>query len=149
MSTIFRKNNPRRPVDWRWQLAGLALNNNNGRIRRSVSDAYIQKAIRFRRQIGRCCNDDDYMRVLDSAPDVYEAWNLFDDGDDRETKWDLEARLLTEQAYEAIGDMLGLTAATVEYYEAFFFNVRDRLHSPAYVSHIVLGKSIQAGKCPH
>jgi hypothetical protein len=144
MSTVFRKNNPRRPVDWRWQLADIALNN-DGYIRRSRSDKYIQKAIRFRRQANRCLDDNDYMRLLDIAPDLYEVWNLFDDGDDCEIRWEMEARLLTDQTYEQIGEAVNLTPESVELFEAIFFNVRDRVHNPSYITHMVFGKSIQAG----
>lgn len=144
MSTVFRKNNPRRPVDWRWQLADVALSQDI-RIRRSRSDASIQKAIKLRRQINRCQNDNDYMRVLDADPDLYEAWVLFDDGEDRETRWELEARLLTDQPYTEMAKVLALSVKSIEYYEALFFNVRDRLECPSYITQVVLGKSIHAG----
>jgi hypothetical protein len=144
MSTIFRKNNPRRPVDWRWQLADVIIAR-GGRVRRSKSDPQLQKAISFRRQLDRCQDDDDYMRVLDSAPELYEAWALFDDGEDRETRWELEARLLSQQPVADIAKAIALEPASVEHYEALFFNVRDRLESPSYISQVVLGKSIHSG----
>lgn len=144
MSIIFRKTNPRRPVDWRWQLAEYLLNS-GGRIRRSRLDSYIKQAISFRRQLNRCQNDDDYMRLLHAAPDLYEAWALFDDGEDKETRWELEARLLTPQTYQEIAKIVALEPEAVQAYEALFFNVRDRVESPSYITHIVLGKSIHAG----
>lgn len=144
MSVIFRKNNPKRPVDWRWQLAGELLARQS-RIRRSAADPMLQKAISFRRQLERCETDDDYLHLLTVEPHAYEAWALFDDNQDCGTKWELEARLLTQQTYAEIADTLALDTEAVRCYEGMFFNVSDRLRNPSYITQVVLSKSIHAG----
>jgi hypothetical protein len=53
-------------------------------------------------------------------------------------RWELEARLLTEQPFEQIATRLGTNAAAIVAYHDVFFNVRHRLHATDWVANHVI-----------
>jgi hypothetical protein len=143
-SLEFRRSNPKRPVNWRWQRAGILAE--GGRpVAKNIDDQHIARARRFRVQLNRATTDAHYMRILGADSDLYEAWYLSKDEDDSETKWEIEARLLARQSPDEIAGKVAVTAGTVEIYEACFFHVMDRLELPGYITHSVMGKSVQLG----
>jgi hypothetical protein len=144
MSTIFRKANPRRPVDWRWQLAGELIER-GGRISRSRRDDELKVCRHFRGQLARCQQEVDYLQVMYAEPDMWEAWSLYADSDEKEIRWELEARLLAREPVEDIATKLAISVETAQLFESCFFNVQDRLDSPSYITQIVIGRSIHAG----
>jgi len=142
--TTLRKDSSRRPPAWRWQRVGMLLEDGRRNIRRDRDQDQIAEIFRFRKLLERCQTDSDHMILAYSAADLYEAWSSWED-DDQLQKWELEARLLSGEPYEAIAQKLCLTRAAVTAYERYFFNVSDRLDAPGYITHQVLGESVQAG----
>lgn len=54
---VYHPDNPRRPVNWRWERAKLALQQGFSRKR---DDAWICKAARFKRDHANCRHDLDW-----------------------------------------------------------------------------------------
>lgn len=57
----------------------------------------------------------------------------------------MEAWILTGEDLDKIGEHLGIPTECVEWYEALFFNVRDRLHLVYYITEQVLEISLNRG----
>lgn len=139
MHADYRKNNPRRPVDWRWLLAGHLVETTSGHIPKRCLDESIYRAVEFRR-LGRSC---DFRRdpLLELAEVAYDAWYLYTDTVDKRIRWELEAYLLTELSAEAISEKLSISPEAIICYEAWFYNVRDRLQAEGYIiNHAIAGR---------
>jgi hypothetical protein len=130
-----RANSPRRPVDWRWQMAcrlaikGLSLR---------FQDWHLYWAVRFRWALLQW-NDELFghnsrakaAAALDAAYDFYHAGSNF-------ARWELEARLLANEPPESIAQRFDLSPEAVQWYEALFFNVRECLRATGYITHEVI-----------
>jgi hypothetical protein len=68
---------------------------------------------------------------LNAAYDFYHAGSC-------PARWELEARILADEPVESIGQRFGLSPDAVDWYEALFFNVRDRLQTTSYITHQVI-----------
>jgi len=143
-STVFRENNPQRPVDWRWQLAGELLGvAYNYRMR--GKDADVKLCRRFRKALDAVRHPGERLRLLTLYPDMYEAWSLYAASDDVQLRWELEARILAGESFESIATKLAMPLEAVRLYESCFFHVTDRLQSPSYITQVVFGRSIHSG----
>lgn len=141
---INRVDNLRRPPDWRFQRAGELVDTAGRAATRD--DAAVRNCYRFRRRLSRCQNDSDMLAALDSYPDMYEAYMIYDASDDpQEYRWELEARVLARESAEAIQRKMGISAAVIDAYITNFFDVVDRLDHQSIIVHTVMGKSVQAG----
>ena len=141
---INRADNPRRPSDWRWQRAGELVE--GARIARGRDDADVRQAYKFRRLLARCSSDEDRLVALDACPALYEAHALYNAEDDApEPRWELEARLLAREPFEAIERKMGLSNDTIVAFERYFFDVIDRLDAPSLIVHTVIGRAVQTG----
>lgn len=143
-SLEFRRSNPRRPVDWRWQRACHLLES-GGSLVKHRDDSEIKLAKEFRSAIQSATTENQHLAIMDKWPALYEAWNLYQSEEDHETRYELEARLLARQTGEEISLKLAVTPETTALYESVFFHVTDRLNVPGYVTHTVMGNAIQRG----
>lgn len=82
--------------------------------------------------------------VFEEFPDVYQAHQLHYSSD-VETRQILEACLLTPESFAAIGKRFGVTPKAIEYYEAIFFNVRDRLSNRNWIRMVIRGNCRRIG----
>lgn len=82
--------------------------------------------------------------VFEEFPDVYQAHQLHYSSD-VETRQILEACLLTQESFAEIGKRFGVTPKAIEYFEAIFFNVRDRLSNRNWIRMVILGNCRQFG----
>ena len=142
--TEFRQNNPFRPVDWRWQRAKQLLERNSGPDR-YLDDDLICDARGFCAAVGKRKGENRLAKLANDYPDMFEAWQLSEQGDNELAHFEVEARLLADEPSGSIAAKVGMRPGAVDYYESWFFNVRDRLQSPGYITHTVIGKSIQCG----
>lgn len=141
---INRADNPRRPVDWRWQRAGELAE--GARVARGRDDAGVLQARKFRRLLARCRSDEDRLIALDACPALYEAHALYAAEDDApEPRWELEARLLARESFDSISRKMGLSHEVIRTYEHCFFDVISRLDSPSLIVHTVIGRAVQTG----
>ena len=140
----YRKSNPRRPVDWRWQLAEY-LSTSGRDIPPTHLDDDLRVAFGFQQEIAECRDNDDRLKLLNRLPDFYEAWDMSQALDANHHRWEIEARLLARNSPQRISNCLGISERTVDIYESWFFNVRDRLEHSGYIAHQVLGQCVHRG----
>jgi hypothetical protein len=130
-----RANNPRRPVDWRWQMAcRLAAKGFTLRLR----DWHLYWAVRLRWALLQWGEDlfghssrDNAAAALNAAYEFYHAGSC-------PARWELEARILAGEPAESIGRRFELSPEAVDWYELLFFNVHDRLQTTGYIIHGVI-----------
>ena len=140
----FRKDNPSRPVDWRWQRAQQLIKRRQD-IDRFVDDEPVREARAFCAAIGRRPNEDQLIRLADNYPDLYQAWRFSEQTEHELSHFEIEARLLASEPSESIALKCATTPGAVDYYESWFFNVRDRLNCPGYITNVVIGPAIHHG----
>jgi len=84
-------------------------------------------------------NDEDAVDKLEhESPDICYAHALHYSAD-AEPRQILEARLLTSESLDLIAKRMGTSTKAIEYYEALFFNVRDRLDSDDWIRSVIRG----------
>ena len=141
---ILHPDNPRRPVDWRWERARIALQKG---ISRRRDDTWICKAARYKRDFDNCREDTDWYALVDKYPDLTWAHDLAtNNGVEGGTlKSALEARILARDDWDRIAKRARTRPDVIEAYEAVFFNVRPELDNEDYVLHQVMGPSLHLG----
>jgi hypothetical protein len=134
MDPTFYDRNPLRPLDWRAERAMQLASNGRTMKPRRFDD-------RFVRTYGLCL-----LNVLEGRGDWEERQPA--DGDrgavhrahllhfhrERELRDILQARLLTGESFADIATRLGSDPATIEFYGALFFDVRDRLQNRNWIA---------------
>jgi hypothetical protein len=139
----FSKDNPRRPVDWRWQRAN-ALVEEGGRPSRTYDDEGTFEALKFLRRLNSCTSESQRRYLAEDVPDIYWAHDFYQSEGDV-LRIELEARILSDDTDENIGLRLCIEPQTVSAYEKLFFSIRDRLDNPGYIYHQVIGRSMHRG----
>lgn len=150
MGFTFRKDNPERPPDWRWQRASELLSSESrvGAPHGRSDDVQVTQAREFKRRLDSCRNDDDHDMLYESFPHAYRAWDLYR-GDETPFKMELEARLLTRTAFRNVSEQLGTSITQLKTYESWFFNVKDKLRNKSYIVHQVIGKILSTHLKPN
>ena len=93
----------------------------------------------FRLWLGNSRNQTKLDKIWADNPGLFYAYDLYEKAqEDPEAAMFIEARLLANQSNEQIGDALGITPDTVEWYEALFFNVKDKLKHRDWITKQVL-----------
>jgi len=124
---------------WRWELAGEVVA--TGLIApKTVTDPAFAMILRFRRSLheAETAGADTWGA---KQPAMLQAWTLRQQ--DGPSRWLLEARLLAGQSVGEIAATLELTIPTIEFYQAAFFDVRDRLDARLWVGRAAIGPRYQ------
>jgi len=154
MSTFLRchRDHPYRPVNWRWERARFLRDANLPKVSRRHDDKYVIKARKFLEALDACKAEVDQYALLDKQPDLYYAYELWDEPEgadlyhDRNPgRYELEARLLAGETRESVAAKLGVRVKVVEWYELLFFNVSDRIKNTSYVLNQVMGPAVHRG----
>lgn len=151
LTARWRDIDPFRQPDWRWRRV-CALVNYPGSPRRCVrgDDDYVKTARAFlvRRKFRDAVDSPSIALLYDEYPDLAAAWHLHERGSstigDVGAEFQVRARLLAGQTDEAIAGLLGTSPAAICWYEALFFNIRDRLHARDWVMHRVIVPAVIA-----
>ena len=85
--------------------------------------------------------------VSEHVPGFFAAYSLHEQGPDL-FRAEVEARILARERFSSIAQKTCLSVAAIATYEAIFFNVRDWLDSPSYITHRVIGPKIHEGLKP-
>lgn len=142
----------RRP-DWRNHRV-LRMTDNIQKPKRCIAgdDQYIKDLRSFRIRHARRPDAADRAQLAAEMPEIDEAVRIFDGRNDRvlgRRAFGIECRLLAEQSDEEIAHEVGTNARVVEYYEALFFNIRDRMKAHDWILTEILvpafDHSMQAG----
>ncbi len=143
----FSRKNPFRPVDWRWQRAGLIA---SGELRpsRRRDDTWVMRAVNYRQALEASDNENDIWRVAVTAPDIHWAREIergIDDDNNQLATYALQARLLAEQPHRDIAKRQSIDSDTVRAYAKLFFDIEGRLQSLDYIAHAVMGPAVYRG----
>jgi hypothetical protein len=142
---------PRRPVDWRWQLANKLFSLQNSdlvNLYKPQNDIWFDKAYIFYASLpenNRNVQDKLVNFINSTTREDRLAYMIYMDEDDNLLKHALEAYLLTDLEYAFISAKLNIPLSTIEFYEKIFFNVKDRLHNIVWIVDQVFGTSLVVG----
>ena len=127
---------PLRPPAWRWfRAADLADNRQSAE---EGDDGWVRQALRFCLRLRQSPGAAGQEALAQDMPALYQAHSLFT-GPPSLTRWEIEARLLTDEPFDRIALKCGSTPAVITAYEQFFFCIRDRLEAAGYLVNVVLG----------
>ena len=117
--------------DWRWQRAGLRVETKSRRQLRADDD-WVRRAARYLRELRK-----GFDRAVRVDPDLAAAHQIA--GQQSFNRFEIESRILARQLASDIAFKCGLATSVVEIYEELFFDVRDQLDTPGWITHQVLG----------
>ena len=137
-----RPDNIFRPVDWRWRRAA-DLVGGGGPLSPGHDDGQVREAVRYLRAWRACRAEEELQSLAREIPDVHGAHQLYLARSFR--TWEAQARLLTEETFETIGEKCGCSPRVIETYHSTFFHVRDRLHVEGYILFQVIGPKAHSG----
>jgi hypothetical protein len=142
-SCVHQRWNYFRPLDWRHVAAKWLMLARRPRRRRYPVDPVVARLAGVLRAAARPMKQG---RRADPSFDQLawrEAVALRDGAVSRRNE--IEARILAGQSDAEIAAVYGMSAAAIEWHEAAFFNVRDRLLSATWVVDRVIGVAFPAG----
>lgn len=127
----FTEANPAHPADWRWRRAMFRVETKSRR-QLGADDEWVRRAARYLRELRK-----GFDRAVRVDPDVTAAQQLA--GQHSLNRFEFEARILARQPANEIASRCCLATNVIEVYENLFFDVRDRLDTPSWITHQVLG----------
>jgi hypothetical protein len=141
--------NPCRPPDWRWlRSVGIADENQQRPSRRRDGDEnmlLIRRAASFRREFLQAAQSPDPLAqfsLVEKYPELSWAHQLYTNGNQIQSRYAVEARILGKQNDREIAFSIGSTEGVVKVYENLFFSVRERLENSDYIFQVVIGKEL-------
>lgn len=145
MHKDFEKFNPFRSPRWRFDRVLTLLDKKSGpgsRTSWKKDDEFIKTARVFLRNY-RSAKPDTYEResLFSENPGLYYANQIFE-AEDEELRGVIEARILARQTDEEIADKICTLPSAVAWYEALFFNVRDRISNKDWVVRTIIGQEM-------
>ena len=128
----YRRYDPRRRLDWRWQWACQLFK--RGEMPDPVyDDDWTRRAFDYLRLV-----DEHPAELLaDTMPNIHAAFQLNATGGI--CRWELDARILARESPETIESKTGMAATVIECYEALFFNVTSRIDCATYIESKAIG----------
>jgi hypothetical protein len=136
----YQKYNVFREPDWRFVrvLSLCDRHESPGRCTRR-DDIYIKQMRNFLLRWRNRDNNDEREELLWENPGLYYAWKIYENREIQPATYNIiEARLLARQTPEEIAATFGTIKETIEWYEALFFNVSDKLDHRDWVTTQVL-----------
>jgi hypothetical protein len=131
---------PFRTPDWRYKRA-MAIVNHNGRC--GTHDDEYTKVLRHFVATQRNGTDKARAQLKTKRPGLITAWQINAQRiDDFQTPTMIECRLLAGMSNAEIAAEIGCIDDVIEWYEAVFFNVRDRLQAHDWIVRHVLMPAI-------
>ncbi len=133
----YQKASPWRHPAWRWERAER-LREKKQKYNDATDDALTREALRFARVWDYGKRHGRLSELTERAPNMLVAHEVY--REDGPTKWLLEARLLARQTFKEIGRAMSMSTRAVAWYQAWFFNVSDRLDASVYIQKQILKK---------
>jgi hypothetical protein len=132
---------PLRPPPWRW-LRAVDLADDR-QPADAEDDPWVRQALRFcrqRRSLAAAAQEG----LRQDMPALFQAHLLFTAPPSLK-RWEIEARLLTEEPVGQIGLKTNTSPEVIDAYHAVFFHVRDRLQANGYICNAVIRTSLLGG----
>jgi hypothetical protein len=140
------KFHPFREPDWRYKRVLQMVDSLDNPGRSTNRDDIWVRGLRNFILRYRNGNERARQRLEFSNPGLYFAYVIQERADDDyEVAFMIEARLLAQQTSEEIARESHTLPEAIDWYEALFFNVRDRIHSHDWVMKHVLMKAMLQG----
>lgn len=135
---LYQKYNPFRRPDWRWERVLEITQKPNGGRSTKRDDAYVRQARSFYVRWHNREPEDREPLFLEN-PGLFLAYQMFEmQTADPDHALILQSRLLAGMDYVDIAEAMDTMPQMVEWYEAVFFNVRDKLKKRDWVTRQVL-----------
>jgi hypothetical protein len=116
---------------WRWSRIQYIIKNALPPPRRAT-DPLIRRGYQYlKRRNGILQNPGDEHWVRADYPDLFAAHNLYQNTSSE--RWIVEAGVLADQTPEFLADYTATRPEVVRAYEAYFFDIRDKLKAPGYI----------------
>jgi hypothetical protein len=131
MLYAYHRYDPIRSPDWRFNRI-VSIARNNQPPNRVQIDTQIRDGVRFIRTWDRMKTEDDRDALLQCSMGLFHAYEMHQHADP-DVRFVVEARILAGQSDEEIASITGALPDTIYWYEALFFNVRDRLLAHDYI----------------
>jgi len=147
--------NPTRSARWRYERIRRLLGEGGRQRKRpdkTRDDEWVRAAYDFVRRWNRIDEikdiddrDEARLRLFPEYPGLYYAHKLYTEQPNQLARIALEARILARQDDEKISQAMSMIPEVVPWYEAIYFNVRDKLDNADYIVRTVLGPVIGIG----
>lgn len=132
LEAVWSKHHPFRVPDWRW-LRADALYSQTDIPRCEDNDEYVVDLIEFLR---KWRSEKPVPKEKLYAAELYTLEEL------SLPKWELEARILVNQSPEEISKLLDLPIPTIQLYERWCYDVRDKLQNKSYIYQCLIAPKI-------
>lgn len=123
-----------RSAAWLWHLSTMFL-----RLKRKpwkrFGDRMLRPLIKFRERWANCRSDADYRRLRRMCPALFEACQIAVQRADHPLRQCVEMLILAGIPTDQVAAKLEIRPATIAWFEAAFFDVRDRLDCPGFIAH--------------
>jgi len=139
--------NPFRRPDWRMERVASMLHGTTPARSTRRDDEYI-RALRAFLLRYRSGTDEDRNQLAYENPGLYWAYQIYDrrHDDGHRKAIIIESRILARQTDDEIAADMGTIPDVIRWYEALFFNVRDRLHCHDWIVDNVLVPAFLASR---
>jgi hypothetical protein len=150
----FNQWDPYRSPRWRYDRAAYLAKTRgaNRTYDYSRDDEWVAATFKFLKQWKsltrnnqQATNEMRVSRLYPKWPGLYLAHQLFQANTGDPTRYEVEARILARQTNEEIAQRVSVHPDAIEWYEAVFFNVRDRLDNEGYIGRQVIGPAVAHG----
>jgi len=154
LETSWSKRHPFRVPDWRWRRAVYFLQPSESKS--GANDTEVGRVIQLEESsfssnpsivfpsIPRTFDNDEevvaalrFLFNLQTDKSVFphqvHAFEIYSREAYTFIRWEIEARILVGQSDAEIADCLGIDPKTIETYEAWFYNIRDRRQNKSYI----------------
>lgn len=134
------RENPYRPVDWRWKL--VLLHSKFPEIKKLfANDPWIKPLIHFAEKLEQSSLAFDPKSILklnQKYRGLFLAWSFYTKSSYRRIENELKARILAQEDPEQVRFKTRLDQNVIDWYCAGFFDVLDRLDSPSCILHCAI-----------
>lgn len=130
-----------RPVDWRWQRAKYVhAHGCSDEIlyEGEDDDRWLAAAMQLLKTLAELDGENDGY-VLEQLHHTYAAWDIYTKKEHEILRHEVEARLLTREAFRDIAKRFGIMESVLYMYHGLFFDVREHLDFPSYIMNKVVG----------
>ena len=146
MNAKFIAMNPVRRPQWRFDRVMQLVRHRPRPLWPRWEDCHAIRAYRYiLLELAAARHDEDALdQIMHEYPEICHAHAVHYSAD-AEPRQILEARLLTTESLDLIAKRMGTSSKAIEYYEALFFNVRDRLDCDVWIRSVIRGNFSMAG----
>lgn len=132
---LLTRDNPRRPVNWRW-IRAKQLHDARSLLAR-FEDPLVKFVVKYLNMKKTGCDSEELALTY---PEIYEVDQLSSDAGME--RWMLEGLILADAPYDVLYDKFGIAETNIQLYEQLLFDVRDRLPRQGFIFSQVIGAAV-------